>query len=956
MLLIFQSNNPAPIIILQDMTPHGFKTFEGLVELESVKVITEKLAKFHACSMILEENGTTIQNMTGTYFQPIPEKVNYCDEYVVPGVVLAIEEIQTWGGCEEIVLKLKKCMETFSNQIVKIHTEPHGKFNKVLNHGDFHFKNLLYRNEGTKADDILLIDFHKDELILPEWLNKEYFENVLKSYKKCETVKIIDLITSPGTAPGEHFASIMFRVNLTYQCDVNENEEQSKFILKTVPIEEGVKMDFLKDSTAFPTEMRMYGEILPKMQKLLHDVGDTTIFAPELIFQSNDPAPIIILKDMTPHGYKTYEISVELEGVKVITEKVAKFHACSLILQENGTNIQNMTGTYFQPIPGKMNYCEEHIVPGVVLAIEELQTWDGCEEIVVKLKKCLETFANDLVKIHTEPQGLFHKVLNHGDIHFKNLLYRNDGTKADDVLLIDFQYSLYNNPIIDIVNLLHAVGSRKVCENHKDDVIKFYYTTLSSTLKLLKFKGELPKLEVLYQDLLRLGVLEVMMVVCYSAYFFLDWSEIDFNELMEDKDMYRPVKDVWKNNEIFKHEFFENVLRKQHCDQSITVTNITLEAALGKGENYASDIIRAKIQFKAGLENTRSAQYIVKAGMADTSMQDMLEEYDVFHREIVVYDKILPVVESLLLSIKDKTKLAPSVYSLGKSPRHFVFEDLTLSGYEKANRRQGLNYTETRIMLQQLAKFHAATAVLHTLDPESMKDHHFPNIGPDQTYFYPLFTNAMKSCAQQASKWPGCEKFADKLFKLEPYLIEKAFDIYTWNENDFNVLTHGDAWLSNALFKYDKDTKEAIDCILMDFSVGYFGSPGIDLVYLLFGSTSCDLKEREFDLLVQEYHLELISVLKKLHYKRTMPSLRDLHIEMLKKGLLGVMYSTFLIPIRLLEDVANADLTNLLGMTEESNKFRQMLFSNPGYQERMSYLLDYYDRKGILSKTQLKKK
>lgn len=105
-------------------------------------------------------------------------------------------------------------------------------------------------------------------------------------------------------------------------------------------------------------------------------------------------------------------------------------------------------------------------------------------------------------------------------------------------------------------------------------------------------------------------------------------------------------------------EFFEKILQKQHSDVSIKVTNVFLEPALGKGENYASDIIRARIDFKTGTDQ-RNQQYIVKASLADSDMQDMLEEYDVFHREIIVYDKILPVVDSLLLSINDKTKLAP---------------------------------------------------------------------------------------------------------------------------------------------------------------------------------------------------------------------------------------------------------------------------------------------------------
>lgn len=167
-----------------------------------------------------------------------------------------------------------------------------------------------------------------------------------------------------------------------------------------------------------------------------------------------------------------------------------------------------------------------------------------------------------------------------------------------------------------------------------------------------------------------------------------------------------------------------------------------------------------------------------------------------------------------------------------------------------------------------------------------MKDHHFRNIGPDQPYFYPLFTNSMATCAELAANWKGCEKFAKKLSILEKHVIEKAFDVYTWNEDDFNVLTHGDAWLSNALYKYNANG-DPEDCILVDYSIGYFGSPGIDLSYLLFGSTCDEIQEKEFDLLIQDYHTELVSVLTKLGYKKKLPSVIDLQIEVLRKGLIG---------------------------------------------------------------------
>lgn len=105
--------------------------------------------------------------------------------------------------------------------------------------------------------------------------------------------------------------------------------------------------------------------------------------------------------------------------------------------------------------------------------------------------------------------------------------------------------------------------------------------------------------------------------------------------------------------------FFENVLQKKHNDPGLVVDSFELKPALGKGENYSSDIIRAVINFTTGISDQHSEQFILKVGLSNSNMSDMLEKYDVFHREIVVYDQILPVIQSLLLSINDKTKLAP---------------------------------------------------------------------------------------------------------------------------------------------------------------------------------------------------------------------------------------------------------------------------------------------------------
>lgn len=40
-------------------------------------------------------------------------------------------------------------------------------------------------------------------------------------------------------------------------------------------------------------------------------------------------------------------------------------------------------------------------------------------------------------------------------------------------------------------------------------------------------------------------------------------------------------------------------------------------------------------------------------------MQDLLEDFDIFKREIAVYELIMPEIDYLKMSVKDVTKLVP---------------------------------------------------------------------------------------------------------------------------------------------------------------------------------------------------------------------------------------------------------------------------------------------------------
>lgn len=93
---------------------------------------------------------------------------------------------------------------------------------------------------------------------------------------------------------------------------------------------------------------------------------------------------------------------------------------------------------------------------------------------------------------------------------------------------------------------------------------------------------------------------------------------------------------------------------------SIEIKSFDAEYALGNGENFCSDIIRIVVKYTLNNSNAeKSIHFILKASMPNKDFDEVENSYDFFYREIEVYRRILPEVQSLLRSVGDLKKLAP---------------------------------------------------------------------------------------------------------------------------------------------------------------------------------------------------------------------------------------------------------------------------------------------------------
>lgn len=237
---------------------------------------------------------------------------------------------------------------------------------------------------------------------------------------------------------------------------------------------------------------------------------------------AQDKPNVLIFDDLTVDNWQVVYDPLNIENHPMIVDKIAKFHALSKVILENDQENHEYRLEFHDDMSA-MFAPMTHVIHQLALVVK---TWNGFEELGVKL----DNFGKNLTAIMFESVRLDHSkefcVLNHGDFHLRNLMFKRTATgKLSEVLFLDFQMPHQNPPAFDLIGLLTTMADNEV-RRKDEEVIKEYHDKLVSYMKLYGFKGALPSLIDIHVGLLRASVYHAFVAIVITPMFMLKGIEL----------------------------------------------------------------------------------------------------------------------------------------------------------------------------------------------------------------------------------------------------------------------------------------------------------------------------------------------------------------------------------------------------------------------------------------------
>ncbi|XP_018566194.1 uncharacterized protein LOC108907134 [Anoplophora glabripennis] len=283
-----------------------------------------------------------------------------------------------------------------------------------------------------------------------------------------------------------------------------------------------------------------------------------------------------------------------------------------------------------------------------------------------------------------------------------------------------------------------------------------------------------------------------------------------------------------------------------------------------KGEGFSGEVIFVTLKDK---KTNKELNVIVKQSFRDQAIRDWAPIRDMYMNEIYFYSKVWPTLDKFQeqIPIKYRFQKIPKCLTTASNDdfEYLVIENLKFQNFLNHDKKLPLDKDYYELIFKEYGKFHALSFAYKALHPEEYVDlvegltNLYVEIITNET-FQKTMKYSYESCIE--SLQPGVDDAV--IEKLQPYLqnyLNLILEIFEC-KTKYSVITHGDCWSSNMMFKYD-ESKKVTDVRFLDFQLARPTSPCCDLSYCFYSGASREVL-KDLDYYLQIYHDSLSETLK----------------------------------------------------------------------------------------------
>ncbi|XP_011699913.1 PREDICTED: uncharacterized protein LOC105457132 [Wasmannia auropunctata] len=321
---------------------------------------------------------------------------------------------------------------------------------------------------------------------------EEVLTDVLSKACNGKKVQLTDWNFGEGFAKGDSYLSTVNKGTLYGIVDGSPRQQvQVNFVVKSIPKNIGRRKTF-RSRDFFSNEIIFYTKVVPKIEKFLAERGQSSLLRiPRYLASYMDGEnDFIVLEDVSPLGFgpASRQSCLDWAECTVILEALAKFHAISFAYRDQKKEeFDELTSylkeTYFGD--HNWNWYQKFHKRLVDIAKHALMM----EYPNSKAEKQFNSYKfgelYDMCTKLCEERGTSTSVIAAGDCWAPNFLVRDIGENKKEALVLDFQLARCASPITDMSFLVYSCTQKSFRDQYFDDILKIYYSELSSAIKSL---------------------------------------------------------------------------------------------------------------------------------------------------------------------------------------------------------------------------------------------------------------------------------------------------------------------------------------------------------------------------------------------------------------------------------------------------------------------------------------